>query len=855
MSKGRRTATLRIPAQPGSGTAESDDLRRALSLFQAGDWAGAEPLCRSVVRRQPQHQGALTLLGVILAKSGRKVEAADTLGRAAACAPRDPQAHNNHGNALRECGRHLQALSCYDRALALKHDYPDALYNRAVVLQELKRFTDAIADYDRAIALKHNNVSAYNNRGAALQELSYFADAVASYDRALELQPAHASAWNNRGIALLKLRMFELALASFEHALAIQPDFAEALNNRGVALRELARLPEALASFERALAARPQYADAHNNRGVTLRELGRPDEALASCERALALNPDYAEAHVNRGVVLRELSRLEEALASHERALAINPAHPDAFLNRGAVLHDLRRFHEALESHEHALLFMSESARAYQNQALTLQALRRQDEALASYERALKFDPNAEFLRGACQHARMQICDWSGFETAVAELTMAVERGEAAIRPFAALALFDSPRLQRKAAARWAREKCQPARRLPPLQRYPEHSRVRVGYFSADFRDHALSALAAELFEIHDRSSFEFTAFCLGPDERDALGTRVRQAFDRFLPLAGQSDEQIASLARSLQIDIAVDLGGYTQHARPRIFALRAAPIQVSYLGYLGTLGAEYMDYLLADEILVPREQRRHYTEKIAYLPSYQANDSRRSSSDRVFARAEIGLPESGFVFCCLNASYKILPETFASWMRILAAVPDSTLLLVADCQATKLNLRQRTAAAGLNPDRIVFVGRVPYAEYLARFRVADLFLDTLPYNAGTVASDALWSGLPVLTCAGESFAARVGASLLTAVGLPELITSDRSSYERRAIELAYEPAKLASIRARLSAARGSSLLFDTTRLARSLEALYRRMDRRHRLGLLPEHLLSEMPVLTPCGD
>lgn len=840
---------------PAGGASSTDAIQMAWRCYSRGERDRAESHCRSILARQPDHAGALSLLGVILAQARRTEEAARLLGRAAARLPNDSSVHNNYGNVLRELGRHASALSSYERALAIQPDYADALYNRSLALQDLGRFEDAIAGYDQALALRPDHAAAHNNRGAALQALGRLDEAVASYDQAIALRSDYAAAHNNRGAVLLRLERIEEALASYERALGLQPNFTEAHNNRGVALRELERLEEAVASFDRAIALEPRHAQAHNNRGVALKELGRVEEAITCCDRAIAAKADYPEAHNNRGLALRKLGCLEEALASFAQAQALNPSYPEAFLNQGATLHDLRRFSEALASHERALSLKSDYAEAYRNQGHTLHELRRPDEALASYQRALALAPTEKFLQGTCQHARMHICNWRGFESERAALSIAIENGRAVISPFRALALFDAPALQRRAAAIWAREECQGGLSLPPtLPPYPARERIRIGYFSADFRDHAVSALAAELFETHDRSGFELTAFSLGPDAPGELRARVERAFDRFAPVFGQSDEQIVALTRRLEIDIAVDLGGYTQHSRPRIFALRAAPIQVSYLGYLGTLGADYMDYLLADEVLVPCELRQHYAEKIAYLPSYQANDSRRAVSGRTFTRAELGLPASGFVFCCLNANYKITPETFGCWMRILASAPNSVMLLLADSPAARQNLRQHAISCGVDPSRLVFAGRVPYADYLARYRLADLFLDTLPYNAGASASDALWAGLPVLTCAGQALASRMGASLLTAVGLPELIATDYCDYERLAIELSRQPEQLASIRARLEEARTGSLLFDTPRLARSLEALFRRMYQRHRCGLAPEHLPPESPDPTSWG-
>jgi len=843
----RAAPTLSPPPARNASPLPAAAIQQAWAHFAKGERSPAEAACRAILAREPDHAGALTLLGILMAQAGRAADAAQLLGRAAARMPNEPSAHNNYGNALRDLGRLADALPCYDRAVALQPGYAEAHYNRAVTLHDLKRFEDALAGYDRAIAAKPDYAAAYNNRGAALQELRRLQDAVASYDRAIALKPDYAAAYNNRGATLLRIGRAERALASSEQAIALQPDFAEAHNNRGIALQELKRFDEALASYDRAVSLLPGYAAAHNNRGTALRDLGRLEESLASHERALAINPDYAEAHNNLGIVLRALKRFDAALASHERAAAILPEYAEAHLNRGAILHDLGRFHEALESFQHALAVRSDYADAYRNQGLTLRELGRPEEALASYERALALSPGDRFLEGVCRHARMQICDWSGRAAELDELSVGIECGRPVITPFAALSLFDSLPLQRRSASIWAREECRPAQMLPPLRDYSAHPKVRIGYFSADFRNHAVSALAAELFECHDRSAFELTAFALGPDVHDGLRERVERAFDRFIPCFDKSDEQVAALARSLEIDIAVDLGGYTQHARPRIFAQRAAPIQVSYLGFLGSMGAPFMDYLLADEVIVPPGLRRHYSERIAYLPAYQVNDTRRTASDRVFTRAELGLPPTGFVFCCFNASYKITPDTFGSWMRILAATPGSSLLLLGDNNAARQNLRRQAARSGVEPARLVFAARIPYGDYLSRYRAADLFLDTHPYNAGTTASDALWVGLPVLTYAGETFAARVAASLLTSVGLSELVTESRAGYERLAIGLAADPDRLAATRQVLAAARCGAALFDTPRFTRSLEALYRRMHERHRLGLLPEDLAPEI--------
>ena len=818
--------------------------QQAWRLYASGERDEAESLCRSILERQPGEAGVLTLLGVILAQSHRIEEAAKLFERAVAQTPDDPAAHINYGTALRDLGRHVSALRSYERALAIQPEHVAAHYNRGVSLQLLRRYGEALESYDRTLALEPGHAAAWNGRGEILRALGRLEEALASYARALASEPGHAEAHNNRGIALQELGRFEEALASYERALVLLPDSAEALNNRGAALHALERFEEALTSYRRALASRPDYAQALNNLGVTLHELERHDDALASFDRAIALLPDLVDAHDNRGVTLRALRRLEDASASHRRALEIEPRHVKAQVNQGAVLCDLGRHREALACYERALA-LEPLAKTYRNEAAALDELGQLEDAVASFDRALALDPDASFLPGELRHARMQICDWTGLDADRMRLAAGVEQGHAVVGPFAALSLLDRPELQRKAAEIWARKECTLRSPDPQPGPYARHEKIRVGYFSADFRAHALTALTAELFETHDRSSFELTAFSLGPDIRDATRARLEPAFDRFLPLAGASDRDVAMLARRLEIDIAVDLGGFTRGARPRILALRAAPIQVSYLGFLGTMGAGFNDYLIADPVIVPPESRRYYAEQIAYLPSYQPSDSRRVIAPKACSRAELGLPPSGFVFCCFNAHYKINPETLASWARILATVPGSVLFLLGGNAAAEQNLRRSAAQHGVESERLVFGRRLPFAEYLARYRAADLFLDTLPYNAGATASDALWAGLPVLTCRGETFASRMGASLLAAAGLPELVAANRADYEALAIGLAGDAPGMAAIRRRLAAARRTAPLFDTPAFTRNLETLYRRMYERCRSGLPPQHLES----------
>jgi predicted O-linked N-acetylglucosamine transferase (SPINDLY family) len=500
-----------------------------------------------------------------------------------------------------------------------------------------------------------------------------------------------------------------------------------------------------------------------------------------------------------------------------------------------------------MQSYDQAIAKKPDYADAYFNRASLRRQMKQFEAAASDYKAAAALDPGIKFIAGARLEVRTQVCDFRDFDADVARAAASVERDVPASHPFAFLTFSDSPRLQKLAAQIWVRETCPPDPSLGPIPARAPHEKIRIGYFSADFRTHPVSMLIAELFELHDRSRFEITAFAFGPPANDALRARLERAFDSFLDVGAQSDVDVALLARKLGIDIAVDLGGFTEHSRPKIFALRAAPIQVNYLGYPGTSGAPYMDYIVADGMVIPAGSRDHYSEKVIYLPnSYQVNDSTRRIPDQVLSRSELQLPENGFVFCCFNNNFKIRPDTFESWMRILGQVEHSVLWLLEDNPVTPVNLRKEAASRGIDPNRLVFAQRVLPPQHLARQRAADLFLDTAPYNAHTTGSDALRAGLPVLTLIGESFAGRVASSLLSALNLPELITSAPEQYEALAVRLATDPALLSQIRQKLERNWRTAPLFDTPLFAKHLETAYMNIFKRHQSDLPPDHIFVE---------
>ena len=712
-----------------------------------------------------------------------------------------------------------------------------------VLAGQTRDFDGAIRYFDRVIAIAPGNAGAHCNRGLALKQLNQPDAALACFDRAIALDPSSVIAYYSRAETCKDLGRADEALASYAQAIAINPGFIHASYRRGVVLQQIARLPEAIASYDQVLELKPDHFDSHVNRAFSLFALGRHEEGLASCERAIALKPDQASFHVLRGNLLRALGRLEAALTSYDRAIDIDAESAEAHGNRGTTLLLLNRV-AAISSFDRAIEIQPGYAEAYFNRANSRCKLREYDAAIADYKQVAALAPDFEFLPGAHLESSLMICNWGDFDALAEQAAAGIQNDRRVCDPFVFMGLSHSAHLQHKAARIWVSHACPANDALGPIAPRPRARKLTIGYFSCDFHEHPVGRLVAELIELHDRSRFEVIAFSFGAQTNDPLQQRLTRAFDRFFDLRDKSNLEIAALARSLNVDIAVDLGGHTRGNRAGIFALRAAPVQMHYLGYLGTFGASYMDYVVADRTVVTPQNETHFSEKIIYLPdSHQVNDRKRRIADKTFTREELGLPRTGFVFCCFNTNYKILPTTFAGWMSILKAVPGSVLFLYSRYEVTKTNLRAQAARHGVDPQRLVFGERMELPEYLARYRTADLFLDTMPYNAGTTASDALWAGLPVLTLSGEAYVSRTAASLLTAIGTPELITSTQQEYEQLAIELASHPQRLAEIRTKIRDSRLTSPLFDTPRFTRNLEAAYAAVHDRHLAGFPPDHV------------
>lgn len=701
-----------------------------------------------------------------------------------------------------------------------------------------------------------SSIKSLLDQGQHLAGQEQFIQAQQHFDKVLEMEPAHFEALLFSGLVAYKQKQYYLATGYFQVAHHVNPSNVVVLSNLGSIYKELKHFDMSKALYLKAIQLQDNFAPLQFNFANLLHEMHEYESALVCYQRALALDPKLFQAHTNLGNTLMRLRKNELALESYNLSLSINPNFGLTHANKGKLLKEMHDYGAALKCFDQAIALIPQVAKVYALKAELLNLMKRYDQAVDCYDRVYLLDSSYEFLLGLRLYNKLLYSNWDNFNAELNELTSCINAHQKATQPSQLLSLIDSLPLQLKASKLFVSKEIPPNNALGPLSTRPAPNaqnprKIKIAYVSADFKHHAVCILLAEMFESHNKDEFEFYGLDATPPspQRDEMRERVKATFDHFIDIRAMSDMEVAQMARQLEIDIAVDLGGHTHDSRTGAFAYRVAPVQLSYIGYLGTLGAPYMDYLLADETLIPPSSRAYYTEKIAYLPCYQVNDSKRKISDRVFTREELKLPPEGFVYCCFNNSYKINPTVFDAWMQILSAVKGSVLMLLDDHAQTKLHLQKNAALRGVSPERLIFGERLDAPEYLARFKSADLFLDTTPYNAGTTASDALWVGLPVLTLIGETFAARMAASALVGLGVPELIASTQSDYVQMAIELGTEPVKLSKLKQKIDQQRSQCLLFNARMFAQNLEKTYKKMLHNYHLGAMNQHILADPPL------
>ena len=702
----------------------------------------------------------------------------------------------------------------------------------------------ALSDASQMLEKFPNSAVLYNIAGASNAGLMQFDAAIDKYKQSLKIKPDYAKAYNNMAVALNHKGDSKAAVDSCKQALKIEPDYADAYNNMGIALNDKGDRDAAIDSYKQALKINPHDAEVHNNMGVALKDKGDLMAAIESCKQSLKINPDFAEAYYNMGIAFKDNGDREAALEGYKQALKINPDYAKAYNNMGIILNDKGDVSAAIDSYERAIKIKPDYPEAYYNRGNALVKKGALEAAIKSFEMALKIKPDYQAARAGklIQHSYM--CDWAALEQDrhfVATLETSIE----SIEPFGILPLEDAPDRHRVRSETYAKKLYGYKTSLPPVVRPSQKpQRLRIGYFSADFNAHPVAQLIAKVLEVHDRSQFEIYGYSIGPSKDDDMRQRLIKAFDVFIDVRDMNDKEVALLARQDKIDIAIDLTGYTENSRTGIFAYWAAPVQINYLGYPGTMGADFIDYIIADRTLIPMDRQKFYSEKPIYLPHhYQAQDNTLPISDDTPSRLDLGLPEKGFVFCAINNSYKIRASEFDIWMRLLGHVDGSVLWLLESNKWMKGNLYKEAQLRGISADRLVFAQKVSHEKYLAQFRKADLYLDTFNYNAGATASNALWAGLPVLTKLGESYTARMAGSLLTSIGLPELATHSEEDYESLALALATNPERLAQIRRTLADNRLSTPLFDTALFTKHLENGFEQVYQRYYDGKLPDDI------------
>jgi len=828
-------------------TPTDDNLfEKALALHRKNLIPPAEKIYRDILARNPKHFDSLHMLGVLCRQKNDFRESISLLDLAISINPSVPAAHSNRAFILKDMQRLEESVTAFGLVLELDPLMFAARIGRAQILKESGRFSEALADFETVLQTAPENHDALVESAGLLIHFKRFSEAAILLKKALLQHPKHLRSLLQMSLVQLELRQLKQALTHVNAALALAPDSPAALNLRANICAKSQLHEEALRDFNRVYFLTPDNLDAQTNPVNFLCQLGRHEEALQMVDQLAQKHMGSIPLLLLKSKILQSLNRYTSAISVLDEILDLAPQNATAYKFKADILRNMQRLGEALKCYEAALRFQPAYPDAHYGQGIVLQAMKRHEEAIASYKEATLSDHYHMRLQGRAILCRMMICDWSDLEDQQRQLNEEILQGLHATTAFAALVSVYSPALLQKCAQLFVADVFPDRSKNNPLPKRTNSGKIRIGYFSSDFRNHPVSQLAIGFLEKHDHNQFEIIGINISSAPKDALTERVAAAMDQFIEVGSLMTEQIVAKCRDLQLDIAVDLNGLTFGGNTGIFARRVAPIQVNYLGYPGTSGAPYFDYIIADRIVVPEEHFAFYSEKVAHLPhSYLPNDPKKDISAHCPSRSEVGLPSKGFVFCCFNNCYKISPQIFAVWMRILARTPESVLWLSEMNQSAVINLKKAATQSGIDASRIIFATRTELlADHLARHALADLFLDTINYNAHTTASDALWTGLPVLTCMGESFAGRVAASLLNSLGVPELAVDSLESYENLAVAIATDPELYASLKKKILEKRKECPIYNPTEFARNMENLFQNMMKRHNQNHAPEHIV-----------
>lgn len=775
-------------------------IARAIECAKSGDLARAEKIARTILEDDPKNFDALHIYGNARLERDDLRSATSLLTEVVRLDPSFPPAQMNLANCLAGSDQHAEALPHFDFAIKLRPNYAEAIYNRALSLKELDRTADAVKSLREAASASLGEARIYKLLSDLLIESDQLDEASKALDAGLADLPKSPDLLNCMGCLLLRQKNESEAAEYFARSRKLAPPTGETRRRRAEAYAALGRFDEAVEEYSLAIVQEPADAKLYRSRGEVFQQLHKDVEASLDLGAAYSVYMRNAHMRTKRGNLHAALRDLDSALELREDDL-------EALNTRGNVFNEMAKYPSALKD----------------------------------FEAARRLGSPADPLKlGLICHLKCRTADWPGLAELVDEVSE-LGRAGAGLSPFHLIPLTDDPELHHHVTRTIVNASISSFKARPFGPAAPRR-KINIGYFSEDFYAHPVLQLIRGVFSNHDRERFHVAAFSLTKN-KDANYHEIKTTFDAFHNVEDATDDEITTLARKEKVDIAIDLTGLTNASRFGIFAARAAPVQVNFLGYPGTMGADFMDYIIADPVIIPEGLREHYSEKVAYMPCYQPNDRLRPPH-RPERRSDHKLPENGFVFCCFNDTYKILPGRFELWMRILKQVEGSILWLLARDPHTEANFAKEAAAHGIGPDRIIFAARQPHDLHISRHQLVDIFLDTGPYNAHTTSSDALWAGVPVLTLAGRSFAARVAASLVTRAGVPELVTTSDEEYVSLAVRLAHDPAMLESIKNKIRAARTESPLFDVVRFTRDLEQLYEEMNRRRLEGLPPDHIV-----------
>jgi predicted O-linked N-acetylglucosamine transferase (SPINDLY family) len=774
---------------------ESKKIQEAISLLQSGQLTMVQKILAEVIYNNPKNDEALHLQGLVSSQQNQLPQAFDLISQAIAINPKNSTYYSNRGEILRLMEKPKLAIEDLNLAISIDPKTSSLFFNRAVAYHHLKDYVVAIDNYQTALGLGLKNFQIYYYLGNIYAELAEYNKAEAFYQESLKLNQQNASAWVNLGVINDKRQMFQEAVECYRKSLSLNPGDAITYFNLGKALCEMKLYLESIDACRRSIEINPSLAPAYANLADALTALKLYPEAVAQYAKAISLDPQFGQAYFNCANVFTECLDFRQAITCLDSAIKINPLNPDAFYNRAVAKNGDKKIRSSLDD----------------------------------LECALSLKPGMDFVLGDLLIGYLQLGEWAKFQEIRRLITEKIKNPYCVANPLQLMAVFDSLDYLRSSATLLINKRYLSKRidNPPP----PKHSKIRIGYFSKDFKVHPVSYLLAEVFEQHNRDQFEIYAFSFSKAKPDAMTDRISKTVDYYYDVNSKTNKDIIKLARSLNLDIAIDLGIFTAEQLD-VFKEGIAPVQVNYLGYAGTSGAPYIDYIIADQFTIPDSAEDYYSEKIVRLPCFMPREAQVKPSDKKLTRAEAGLPESGFVFCCTSGYGKILPETFAVWMNILKQVPGSCLWLgeSGDLGVTD-KIRSHAEKLGINASRLVFAKRLDSpADYLSRLGLADLFLDTFPYGAHTLSNDALWAGVPVLTRIGETFASRVAGSFLTQLQLPELITTSFAEYESRAVSLGNNPERLVFLKQKLIKQRDDSLVFNVSYYTKKLEESFKAM-------------------------